>query len=80
MLVHRVFWNVWHMLLLRSLVALRAPPPLRRLLLARHAAALRRRARALGAGPASTPFLLLYDAVETASMLRGAVRHRTPLL
>jgi glycosyltransferase involved in cell wall biosynthesis len=80
MLYHGVFWNVWHYLLVRSLLAMLAPPGLRQFVLRRHLAALRRRARATGGGPVWIPFLLLYDAVETASMIRGAARHRTPLL
>jgi GT2 family glycosyltransferase len=79
-LYHRIFWNVWHYLLVRSLLALLAPPPIRRLLLRRHLDALRRRARAAGAGPAWLPFLIAYDTIETAAMLRAAARNRTPVL
>ena len=75
-----LFWNVWHMLLLRSLLALAGPVWLRRLVLARHVRALKRRARTLDTGPWAIPALLLYDAVETVAIVRGAVRHRTPLL
>jgi glycosyltransferase involved in cell wall biosynthesis len=76
-----VFWNVWHYLLVRSAVAvLLAPPFVRRLLLRRHWLALRRRAAAAGAGSWAIPYLLVYDAVETAAMARGAVRSRTPVL
>jgi len=76
----RVFWNVWHYLLVRSALALLAPDWLRRLVLARHARALRRRAASLGAGPWAVPLLLALDALETAAMVRGGVRHRTPVL
>lgn len=82
-LYRRLFWNVWHYLLVRSLLALASPRrlrPLARLVLARHLAELRARAAEAGAGPAWIPYLVLFDAVETASMLRGAVRHRTLLL
>lgn len=79
-LYHRVFWNVWHYLLVRSLLALLAPRPIRRLFLHRHVEALRRRARAAGAGPAWLPFLIAYDSIETAAMLRAAARNRTPVL
>jgi GT2 family glycosyltransferase len=80
MLYGDVFWNVWHYLLLRSILALAAPRWLRRYVFARHALALRRRGRELGAGAWSVPFLLVYDAVETGSMIRGAIRHRTLVL
>lgn len=80
MLYRGLFWNVWHYLLLRSVLAMLAPPALRQYVLRRHLTALRRRARAGGGGPAWVPFLLLYDSVETVSMIRGAARHRTPLL
>lgn len=82
-LYRRVFWNQWHYLLARSALALAAPAApawLRRQLVAGHLLALRRRARALGARPGAEPFLLAYDALEVAGMVRGAVRHRTPLL
>jgi GT2 family glycosyltransferase len=76
-LVRRVFWNVWHYLLLRTALALLLPRPLRRFLVARHALELRRRARRAGAGAWALPFLLAYDLVETWAVLRGAVRYRT---
>lgn len=76
-----VFWNVWHYLLIRSLLALMiAPPWLRRLLIRRHLGALRRRAREAGAGGWAIPYLLAYDAVETAAMARGAARSRSLVL
>jgi GT2 family glycosyltransferase len=76
----RLFWNVWHFLLLRSALALLAPRWLRRLVLTRHALSLRARGRRAGAGSWSVPFLLLHDAIETAAILRGAVRHRTAVI
>ena len=76
----RLFWNVWHFLLLRSALALLAPRWLRRLVLTRHALSLRARGRRAGAGIWSVPFLLLHDAIETAAILRGALRHRTIVL
>lgn len=79
-LYHRLFWNVWHYLLLRSLLALAAPAWLRRMLLRRHASALRRRVASAGAGAWAVPYLLLYDALEVAAMLRGSARHRTLVL
>jgi glycosyltransferase involved in cell wall biosynthesis len=80
MLDHGIFWNVWHYLLVRSALSLLLPRPVRRLVLLRHVLALRRRARAAGSGSWAIPILLAYDAVETAAVVRGAVRHRTIVL
>jgi hypothetical protein len=80
MLHRRVFWNVWHYLMWRSLLAIAAPRMLRRLALARHLLELRRRARRAGAGAGLVPFLLVYDAIECWSVARGAIRHRTFVL
>jgi glycosyltransferase involved in cell wall biosynthesis len=80
MLYRGRFWNVWHYLLWRSLLALAAPAWLRRWVLARHLRELSVRAREQGAGPAAIPFLLVYDAVECWAVVRGAVRHRTLVL
>jgi GT2 family glycosyltransferase len=79
-LYRSLFWNVWHYLLWRSLLALAGPAWLRRLVLARHLGELSRRARRQGAGPAAIPFLLVHDAVECWSVTRGALRHRTLVL
>jgi hypothetical protein len=67
-------------MLIRSLLALALPGPLRRILLQAHLRALRLRAQQLGAGSWAIPYLLLYDTVETFSMVRGGIQHRTPLL
>jgi GT2 family glycosyltransferase len=76
-----LFWNVWHYLLVRSALAvLLAPPWLRRVVLRRHLRALRGRAEHAGAGRWAIPYLVLYDAVETAAMVRGAARSRSPVL
>jgi GT2 family glycosyltransferase len=80
MLHRRVFWNVWHYLLWRSALALAAPRPLRRLILARHLLELRRRARREGGGAWLIPFLLAYDAVECWAIARGAIRNKTLVL
>lgn len=80
MLDHRIFWNVWHYLLARSVLALALPRSLRALrwaILARHALALAGRARTLGGGPWLLPLLVAYDLVETIAVARGAARHRT---
>lgn len=80
MLNRRLFWNGWHYLVIRSIVALALPGPVRRFLLARHALQLAARAREAGAGPWVVPFLLLYDAIETAAVARGGLRYRTFVL
>jgi glycosyltransferase involved in cell wall biosynthesis len=80
MLYRRVFWNVWHYLLIRSILALAAPAWLRRFLVTRHLLILAGRAKGAGAGLHWVAYLLAYDAVEAAGMVSGAVRHRTPLL
>ena len=78
------FWNVWHYLLWRSLLALPAPRWLRAAVWARHAATLAARARHAGVAPAGLPpavvFLAVHDAVECVAILRGAVRARTLVL
>jgi GT2 family glycosyltransferase len=75
-----VFWNGWHYLVLRSAIALAMPRPVRRFLLTRHALQLAERARNAGTGPWAVPFLLLYDVIEVASVVRGGVRYRTFVL
>jgi glycosyltransferase involved in cell wall biosynthesis len=84
MLYRGRFWNVWHYLLYRSLIALAGPPWLRRLLITGHLLAVRRRARShsvrRGAGPAAVAFLLVHDAVECCAVARGAIRYRTLVL
>ena len=80
MLYRGLFWNVWHYLLWRSLLALAAPAGLRRLVLARHLSQLRARAAEQGAGAGAVPFLLVHDAVECAAIARGAIRHRVRVL
>ena len=80
-MLHRgLFWKVWHYLMWRSLLALLAPAWLRRIVVARHLAQLRRRAAERGAGTAAVPFLLVYDAVECAAVAGGALRHRVRVL
>jgi GT2 family glycosyltransferase len=76
-----VFWNEWHYLLARSVLAtVLAPASLRRALLLRHARALRARAAREGAGAWAVSLLLAYDALESAAMLRASARHRTLVL
>jgi GT2 family glycosyltransferase len=80
MLSRGLFWNGWHYLVLRSLIALWLPRPLRRFLLTRHALQLAARARYLNAGPWAVPYLLVYDVIEVASVVRGGIRYRTFVL
>ncbi len=75
-----VFWNGWHYLVFRSLVALWLPAGVRRFLLTRHLLQLAKRARDHGAGPWAIPFLLLYDVLEVAAVVRGWIRYRTFVL
>jgi GT2 family glycosyltransferase len=80
MLTRGMFWNVWHYLLLRSLLALALPAWARRFLIARHLIELRRRAHRDGAGSWAIPYLLVHDLIEFGSVARGAIRYRTPVL
>jgi GT2 family glycosyltransferase len=80
MLYRGVFWNVWHYMMWRSLLALAAPAWLRRMVLARHLLALRVRAREQRAGPWAVPFLLVHDGIECWAIARGAIHARTLVL
>jgi glycosyltransferase involved in cell wall biosynthesis len=80
MLSRGVFWNGWHYLVLRSAIAVWLPRPLRRFLLTHHALQLATRARQFGAGPWAVPYLVLYDLIEVASVVRGGIRYRTFVL
>jgi glycosyltransferase involved in cell wall biosynthesis len=79
-----IFWNVWHYLLVRSVLSLIGPRWLRQLIVRRHLRALRQRALAAGvpgwaAGPAAG-YLAVYDLIELAALTRGAARNRTLVL
>ena len=80
MLYRGVFWNVWHYLLWRSILALAGPAWLRRMVVTRHLLELRKRGRAEGAGAWCVPFLLVHDLVECWAVARGALRYRTLVL
>jgi glycosyltransferase involved in cell wall biosynthesis len=80
MLYRGIFWNVWHYLLWRSLLALLGPGWARRMLLTMHLKQLQQRARRGQAGASAIPFLLAHDAVECWTIARGAIRHRTLVL
>jgi glycosyltransferase involved in cell wall biosynthesis len=80
MLYRGTFWNVWHYLWWRSLLALAGPRWLRTLVLTRHLVELRLRAGRARAGPGAIPFLLVHDTVECWAVARGALRYRTLVL
>jgi glycosyltransferase involved in cell wall biosynthesis len=80
MLYRGVFWNVWHYLLWRSILAFGGPAWLRRVVLTLHLTQLRRRAREAGGGGWAIPFLLVHDLVECWAVARGAIRYRTLVL
>jgi GT2 family glycosyltransferase len=76
----RVFWRPSHYVLLRALASLALPKQLRLLraiILVKYARYLIERAREDGGTAALAPFVLIHDAVETYSVVRGALRYRT---
>jgi GT2 family glycosyltransferase len=79
-LFRRVFWNVWHYMLLQVLISRLGPRWLARLILGRYLGAMASRARECGAGPWAVPYLVLEDATEAAAMVTASIRERTPLL
>jgi GT2 family glycosyltransferase len=82
-LVAGVFWKGNHYLLFRALFALLLPRrlwPLRRWLAGAYFAHLWQRGFEEGGGPLLIPYFLAYDVVEAATVVRGAVRHRTVVL
>lgn len=80
MLYRGRFWNVWHYLMWRSILAVALPGWLRRMLLTLHLLALRRRALEAGSGSWAVAFLLVHDLVECWAVARGALRYRTLVL
>jgi len=80
MLYRGVFWNVWHYLMWRSVLALFGPRWMRQVVVTRHLLELQRRARRAGSGSWAIVFLLAYDVVECWAVARGAVRYRTFVL
>jgi glycosyltransferase involved in cell wall biosynthesis len=85
-LTYRIFWKKTHYLLVRALIGLLIPRrirvlrPLRYWCLAPIAPAYLERGRAEGGTVLLAPYYLVYDAVELAAVVRGAVRHRTLIL
>jgi glycosyltransferase involved in cell wall biosynthesis len=80
LLFRRVFWNVWHYMLWRTLLAMAGPRWLRRMIVSRYLRAMRSRAAECGAGVWAVPYLVLLDATEAAVLLGASLRERTPLL
>lgn len=83
-LTYRVFWKKTHYLLVRALIGALLPrrlAPLRFWFYAPIAPAYIERARSEGHGALwSAPYFLAHDVVETAGILRGAWRYRTPVI
>jgi glycosyltransferase involved in cell wall biosynthesis len=79
-LFRRVFWNVWHYMLVQALLSLAGPRWLRRLILGRYLRALSGRARENGAGAWAVPYLIVEDATETLVLLTASIRERTLLI
>jgi hypothetical protein len=80
-LSHGYFWRASHYYILLALVGLVLPGRVTGWLLARpYLADLRRRVIAESGSSLGMPYLALYDAVEMAGVVRGAIRYRTPVL
>jgi glycosyltransferase involved in cell wall biosynthesis len=82
-LPQRVFYRRTHPLFLQALLAvlLARKTPLALAFALPYALNLRGRCRAVGASPAKgVPFYVSYDAAEIAAVVRGAVRHRVPIV
>ena len=79
-LFRRLFWNVWHYMLLRVLLSLAGPRWLSRLLLSRYLRAMRARATECGAGAWAVPYLVLEDLVECLALARASLQERTAVL
>jgi GT2 family glycosyltransferase len=82
-LVHGLFWKGSHYLLARAVVALLVRRRSRWLALwlgAPYVRHLLKRAAEDGAPPTTAPFYVVHDLVETAAVVAGAVRYRTPVV
>ena len=81
-LVQGLFYDRSHPLLLQSalaaVIARRSPAAL--LFCAPYAMNIRARLRAAGGPATAAPWMVLFDAVQIAATVRGAVRHRYPVL
>ncbi|HET9073796.1 MAG TPA: glycosyltransferase [Solirubrobacteraceae bacterium] len=79
-LFRRLFWNVWHYMLLRALLSLAGPRWLSRLLLTRYLRAMRGRAAECGAGTWAVPYLVLEDLLECVALAGASLQERTAVL
>jgi GT2 family glycosyltransferase len=80
---HAIFWKHSHYLLVRALLGAVLPRRLRLLapwLAYPYLRQLIERGRVEGGGPLLAPFYLLHDLVELATVVRAAIRYRTPML
>ena len=80
---HRFFWKHSHYLFVRALLAAALPRRLRFLapwLVVPYLRQLLARGRVEGGGPLLAPFWVLHDAVELVTVIRAAIRYRTPML
>jgi len=80
-LVHGVFWKPTHMWLARALLAAVLPRrlwPLAAWLALPYVRSLWARAKLAG-NPGLAPYYIAFDLIETAAIVRGAARERTPM-
>ena len=80
---HLVFWKHSHYLLFRALLAVALPRRLRFLapwLVVPYLRDLLARGRVEGGGPLLAPFYVVHDLVELVTVIRAAIRYRTPML
>lgn len=82
-LTYGIFWKKSHYLLVRAGLGLMLPRwlrPLRSWCLAPIAPSYLQRARDEGGAVWAAPYFIVYDLVELAAVIRGAVRYRTPVV
>jgi glycosyltransferase involved in cell wall biosynthesis len=80
---HRLFWKNSHYLFARAALAAALPRRLRFLapwLVLPYVRDLLARGRVEGGGPLLAPYYVLHDAIEVITVLRAALRYRTPML
>ena len=81
---HRgIFWKGSHYLLVRALVAAALPRRLRFLapwLVVPYLRHLIARGRVEGGGPLLAPYYVVHDLIELVTVIRAAIRYRTPML
>ncbi len=80
---HRIFWKHSHYVFVRALLAAALPRRLRFLapwLVVPYLRHLLARGRVEGGGLLLAPFYVVHDLVEVVTVIRAAVRYRTPML